>query len=124
MNTININGVEFNDFGANNYTNGMHLITCYPMPENMIQNVLDGKYPGVYLNPSARCSYEFYGLFGTDEQYADVKERQEEAQISHRLINAAGGFDAFSAMCRTDEEKTRELEATIRSQYKNWWEEA
>ena len=31
METITINGVEFNDFGTNNYSEGMRLVTVYPM---------------------------------------------------------------------------------------------
>lgn len=30
MQTIIINNVEFNNFGANNYSCGMQLISCYP----------------------------------------------------------------------------------------------
>lgn len=67
MNTITINDVTFNDFGANNYSNGMHLVSAYPMPDNMIKDVLAGKYPGIYLNPSAPCNNEFFGVFGTPE---------------------------------------------------------
>lgn len=120
MKKIQINGVEFNDFGVNNYSNGMHLITCYLMPENMIQDILAGKYCGVYLNPSARCTEEFFGVFGTEEQYKEFKKRQEEAQIASRIIDKAGGFDAFQKLSL---EKYYEIETEIRSTYKNWWEE-
>lgn len=119
MKKIEINGVEFTDFGSNNYSNGMHLITCYPMPENMIQDVLAGKYENVYLNPSAPCGYEFYGVLGTPEQYSEFKERQEEAQISSKIIEIAGGFDEFRKL---DVEDYRKIEQEVRSTYKNWWE--
>ena len=117
MQKIVINGVEFCDFGANNYSNGMHLITCYPMPENMIQDVLAGKYEGVYLNPSARCCEEFYGVLGTPEQYKEFKKRQEDAQISSRIISAVGGMDAFM---KYPYDKYKQLEQEVRSAYKNW----
>lgn len=120
MKKVTINGVEFNDFGANNYSNGMRLVTCYPMPENMISDVLAGKYKGVYLNPSARCSEEFFGVLGTPEQYKTFKERQEESQISSRIINQAGGFHEFE---RLSLEEYRRIEQEVRSAYKNWWEE-
>lgn len=120
MKKVTINGVEFNDFGANNYSNGMRLVTCYPMPENMISDVLAGKYKGVYLNPSARCGEEFFGVLGTAEQYKEFKERQEESQISSRIINQAGGFREFE---RLSPEEYRRIEQEVRSAYKNWWKE-
>ena len=120
MKKIQINGVEFNDFGTNNYFNGMHLISCYPMPANMVQDVLAGKYYGIYLNPSAPCGEEFFGVFGTEEQYKEFKERQEEAQISKRVIDIAGGFDAFMHL---DPDRYHQIEKEVRSTYKNWWEE-
>lgn len=119
MTTITINGVTFNDFGANNYSNGMHLISCYPMPENMVQDVLAGKFEGVYLNPSARCQYEFYGLLGSAEQYEEVKKRQEEAQIASQVMSMAGGF---AAMQKLPIEDWKRIEQEVRSAYKNWWE--
>lgn len=120
MKKIMINGVEFCDFGANNYTNGMHMITCYPMPENMIQDVLDGKYENVYLNPSACCGEEFYGVLGTPEQYEQFRKRQEESQIAARSIEAAGGFYAFQNLPR---EEYLKIKQEVSSAYKNWWEE-
>jgi len=119
MKKIVINGVEFYDFGTNNYSNGMRLITCYPMPENMVQDVLAGKYEGVYLNPSARCGEEFYGVLGTPEQYKEFRERQEDSQISSRIIEKAGGFYAFQHLPVED---YRRIEQEVRSAYKNWWE--
>ena len=119
MKKIIINNVEFCDFGANNYSNGMHLISCYPMPKNIVEDVLNGKYTGVYLNPSAPCYGEFFGVFGTEEQYAEFKERQEEAQISSRIINKAGGFDSFQKL---SSDKYLAIEKEIRTSYKNWWE--
>jgi len=118
MKTFHINGVEFCDFGPNNYTNGMHMVTCYPMPENMVEDVLAGKYPGVYLNPSAPCYDEFYGVFGTEEQYSEFKSRQEEAQIASQVIDKAGGLSAFQQLPYEDFEA---IEREVRSSYKNWW---
>ena len=119
MKHVTINGVEFCDFGPNNYSNGMRLITCYPMPANMVEDVLAGKYKGVYLNPSARCGEEFFGVFGSQEQYEEFKKRQENAQIASRVINAAGGFYEFE---RLSVEEHRRIEEEVRSSYKNWWE--
>ena len=119
MKKITINNVEFCDFGTNNYSCGMRLISCYPMPDNIVEDVLNGKYPGVYLNPSAPCREEFFGVFGTEEQYAEFKARQEAAQISSRIINKAGGFDAFQKLSLDEH---RAIEREIRNSYKNWWQ--
>lgn len=119
MKKIIINGVEFCDFGSNNYSNGMHLITCYPMPENIVSDVLAGKFEGVYLNPSAHCGEEFYGMLGTAEQYKEFKQRQENSQIAGQVIERAGGFYAFQHL---SPEEYRKIEQEVRSSYKNWWE--
>lgn len=117
MKTLKINGVVFNDFGTNNYSNGMHLITAYPI-DNMAQfvkDVLAGKYPGVFLNPSANCSHstEFFGVWGTEEQYTVFAKQQRESQIASRIINYYGGvfFD-------DDFEKVK---AEVEAAYKDWW---
>lgn len=110
-----INSVRFTDLGANNYSNGMHLVSAYPMPENMIQDVLAGKYPGIYLNPSAPCSSEFYGVFGTPEQYEQFYKEQRKAQISKRIFDVIG-FDGFKQNLFNAAEKEAE------TNYKDWWE--
>lgn len=114
MNKFIINGVTFTDFGANNYSNGMHLVSAYPMPDNMVQDVLAGKYPGIYLNPSAPCNGEFFGVLGTPEQYKEFYSRQRKAQISSQLI-ARIGFNF-------DDLHYHEIKAEIEANYKDWWE--
>mgnify|MGYP003412077003 FL=1 len=82
MKTIEINGMEFTDFGANNYSCGMHLVSA-AMENDLIWKVLHRHYPGIYLNPSAPCDGDtFYGVFGTEEQYAEFYKVQREAQIA------------------------------------------
>lgn len=115
MDTITINGVTFNDFGVNNYSNGLHLVSVYPMPANIVQDVLDGKYPGIHLNPSAPCTSEFFGVFGTsEEQYAEFYKNQRQSQISSQLI-ARLGFNF-------DDPHYHEIKAEIEANYKDWWE--
>lgn len=114
MNNLVINGVEFHNFGSNGYSYGMELITCYPMPKNLIQDVLDGKYEGVYLNPSAPCTSEFYGVYGTSEQYEQFYAAQKGAQISKALMNTIDIFKASYDEYRKAKEK-------IESAYKDWW---
>ena len=115
MNTITINGVTFNDFGTNKYSDGMKLISVYPMPNNIIQDVLEGKYPGIYLNPSAPCTSEFFGVFGTEEQYAKFYSRQRKAQIASKLIEMLG-WDL-------DHPQYKEIKEEITANYKDWWNE-
>ena len=115
MKQITINGVVFNNFGSNNYSEGMELITLYPCYKGMVQDVLDGKYPGVYLNPSAPCGQEFYGVYGTEEQYKKLYKNQVEAQISKRMISKFGWSDW------PDLEITRAYEKKLYAEYKDWW---
>ena len=119
MGKIVINGVEFNDFGANNYSNGMRLVSCYPAPKDIVADVLAGKYPGLFLNPSAPCGSEFFGVYGTDEQYKDFKTRQYEAQIAGEVMRHFGGWDEYM---HADYADTVVAEQQIRNSYKFWWE--
>jgi len=122
MKTFKINGVIFNDFGANNYSDGMHLITAYPIEDmsQFVQDVLKGEYPGVFLNPSADCSHntEFFGVFGTKEQYEVLYKRQRDAQIASRVIFALGGPEA---MLTTGDDRFHQVKAQVTESYKDWW---
>ena len=113
MNKICINGVFFADFGSNNYSNGMHLITTGAAITT--EQVLDGEFPGVYLNPSAPWNDgEAFCVLGTPEQYAEFYETQREAQISKRICEQGGlGLPIY---------EYRELRDQIESEYKDWWE--
>lgn len=113
-----LNGVEFTNFGSNNYSNGMELITCYPMPENMVQRVLNGEFHGVYLNPSAPCGAEFYGVFGTRDQYKELYERQKGAQIYKAIIDMLGGFDKLNKVSESEYQSAKEK---AQREYKDWW---
>lgn len=122
MKTFKINGVVFNDFGANNYSNGMHLITAYPI-DNMAQfvkDVLAGKYPGVFLNPSANCSHstEFFGVWGTKEQYQELYKCQRDAQIAVRVIDALGGPHG---MLTAGDARFHQVQTQVTESYKDWW---
>ena len=115
MKKITINEVEFCDFGSNNYSCGMHLITAYPCTPEMIQDVLNGKYPGVYLNPSAPCEEEFYGVFGTEEQYKEFYKRQKDACIAAAMVERFG----YGNWPKTIADA---YEADLIRNYKDWWE--
>lgn len=125
MDKFTYNGVEFCNFGSNNYSNGMELITCYPMPKNFIRRVLNGEFHGIWLNPSADCSdgTEFYGVFGTAEQYYGNNEdgflyRQREAQIANKYFKLLGGYQ-LSRLASKEEQELADLKA--RAQYVDWW---
>jgi len=114
-----INGVEFNVFGSNIFSYGMALVSVYPMPENMPEKVLNGEFPGVYLNPSAPCKKcEFFGVFGTEEQYKRFYKRQKDCQISKQVINEFGGITNFY---KADKEEINKIKKLVKSNYKDWW---
>ena len=125
MEKFTINGVEFCDFGKNNYSDGMHCITAYPMPENFIQDVLDGKYPGVFLNPSCDCNHtgdEFFGVWGTPEQYELFVKHQRESQIASRIIARYGGdIHEFARRAKWDPEEYERIKQEVETNYKDWW---
>lgn len=107
-----INGVVFTNFGKNNYSCGMQLIstTASITP----QQVLNGELPGVYLNPSAPWNeLDHFCVLGTPEQYAEFCKRQRDAQISKRLYEQGGlGLPVYAY---------RELRESIENEYKDWW---
>ena len=112
-----LNGVEFNNFGANNYSNGMELISCYLAPKDIVQRVLNGEFHGVWLNPSAPYyeGGEFFAVFGTYEQYKTLYKDQVESQISKKMIDEFGWSDW------PDLEITRAYESKLQQEYKDWW---
>ncbi len=126
MEKFKINGVVFCDFGTNNYSDGMHCITAYPIEdmEQFIKDILAGKYPGVFLNPSANCkgSSEFFGVWGTPEQYENFVKHQRDAQISSRVI-ARYGCDVheFARRANWDPEEYHRICAEEEANYKDWW---
>lgn len=113
MDRICINGVWFVDFGSNNYSNGMHLITTGAAIT--VEDVLNGEFPNVWLNPSAPWNeLEAFCVLGTKEQYAEFYKRQRDAQISKRLCEQGGfGLPIYAY---------RELRESIEEEYKDWWE--
>ena len=123
---MKINGVVFNDFGPNNYSDGMHCITAYPI-ENMdqfVKDVLAGEYPGVFLNPSANCksSSEFFGVWGTPEQYEVFVKHQRDSQIASRVIAHYGGdIHEFARRANYDPEEYELISKEETANYKDWW---
>ena len=118
MKKITINGIEFNNFGSNNYSCEMELITVTNPPKGLVGRVLAGAEPGfenIWLNPSAPCNeFEFFGVLGTHEQYKKFYQSQKEAQIGKAMVNK------FGFGCWPDEAFTYEKE--LRKNYKDWWE--
>ena len=120
MKKFTINGIEFNNFGSNNYSCGMELVTVNNPSKDFVQRVLKGEFYGIYLNPSAPCcEEEFFGVFGTSEQYKEFYKRQREAQITELLIKK---FGSWAQIAELDNEEFREAKKEIESTYKDWWE--
>lgn len=113
MKKILVNGVEFNDFGTNNFSMGMRLITVYPMPDGIVEDVLKGNYPGVFLNPSAPCDDEFFGVYGTLEQYKDFYSKQRKACIASQILKEIN-WDF-------NDPNYEEIKARVENNYKDWW---
>ena len=118
MTKFELNGITFCNFGSNNYSHGMELITCYPMPDNMVQRVLNGEFHGVWLNPATPCDEEFYGFFGTKDQYKELYKRQRDGVISTRVIELLGGFDVMETASK---EQFDTAQHQAESEYKDWW---
>lgn len=112
MERFSVNGVWFVDFGSNNYSEGMHLVSTGAAitPEE----VLAGEFPGLYLNPSAPWTEdEAFLVSGTPEQYEKFYQNQVDAQISKKLCEQGGlGLPIYAY---------RELRDQIESDYKDWW---
>lgn len=120
MEKININGYEFCNFGANNYTNKMQLITSTDRPQEILEKVRlqEPGFECVWLNPSAPCnSFEFFGLMGTEEQYSKVYNDQKEAQIAQKMIDKFG-WDNWPEKSIIDAYKEK-----LRANYKDWWQQ-
>lgn len=118
MEKFTINGIEFNNFGSNNYSDGMELISCTNPPKDLIQRVLDNEFHGIYLNPSAPCSdFEFFGLFGTKEQYQKAYKNQKEAKIAKAMCEKFGYSN-----WNVDPLVPARYERDLRDNYKDWWE--
>ena len=120
MKKMNVNGVEFCNFGSNNYSYGMELISCSDIPDNFVQDVLAGKYPGVYLHPRMVVCDEFYGFFGTKDQYEKVYKRQKGVSISEDI-------DYYLVQWGTDLRHCEDLEyrkarKLAEDNYEDWWQ--
>lgn len=115
MNKTIINGVEFNNFGANNYSDGMELISLYPCPSDLVQRVLNKEFEGVYLNPSAPCGSEFFGVLGSEEQYKQFYAHQKNALIGGKMVEKFG----FNTVAPQEWEAYK---AEVENSYKDWWE--
>ena len=119
MEKININGYEFCNFGENNYSHGMELITSTDRPTEILEKVKlqEPGFENIWFNPSAPCNdFEFFGVLGTEEQYKEFYEEQKASQISKKMIEAFGWNNW------PDKEITDRYEMKLLTNYKDWWE--
>lgn len=125
MNKIKINDVVFCNFGSNNYSYGMELVSSYPCDPQLIEDVLLGRYSigekRVFLNPSAPCESEFFGLLGTEEQYEKVYERQAGAQIAKIQLDYINEYAAEKNLEDVSNDIWRFAKFIAKKQYKDWW---
>ena len=122
MEKITINDVVFCNFGSNNYTCGMELVSSYPCDPQIIEDVLLGRYSlgekQVFLNPSAPCGEEFFGVLGTQEQYNEFYVNQKDAQISKMILDDLGGMSGLMSATR---EEYKAAKDKAEANYKDWW---
>ena len=125
MEKITINDVVFCNFGSNNYSYGMELISSYPCDPQLIEDILLGRYSigekRVFLNPSAPCGSEFFGLLGTEEQYKKVYERQAGAQIAKIQLGYINEYAAEKNLEDVSDDIWRFARFVAQKQYKDWW---
>lgn len=89
---------------------------------SIVKMVLDGEMYGVWLNPSAKCTpFEFYGLFGTQEQYKGLYTSQVDSCIATEVVSRFGGMDNYLKSSHEDYRVVREVEQQIRGSYVDWW---
>ena len=117
MEKFNIGGYEFCNFGSNNYSNGMELITSTDRPLEIIEKVKLQELENIWFNPSAPSSdFEFFGFLGTKEQYEKTYKEQVNSQIAKEMCAKFGWSNWPSP------EITDAYEKNIRENYKDWWE--
>lgn len=119
MEKLVINGYTFNNFGENNYSNGMQLITSTDRPTEILEKVKlqEPGFECVWFNPSAPCNdFEFFGVLGTEEQYKEFYQNQRDSQISKKMIEKFGWNNW------PDKEITDAYEDELIANYKDWWE--
>lgn len=93
-----INGVEYTNFGSNNYSRGMEAVTFDPKditPEEV------AKLPGFFLHPSLEPnSCEIFALKGTTPQYLEFFKAVVDHEAAKYAISIFGlnpqSWDEFS----------------------------
>ena len=120
MEKIQISGIEFTSFGANNYSDGMELVTCSNPPKDLVDRVKQNKIHNgekfIFLNPSAQGNdFEFYGVYGTKEQYKKLYKHQRESQLAKKMVEKFGWGN-------WPKELAEQYRAQLEKEYKDWWE--
>lgn len=119
MEKLIINSYTFNNFGENNYSNGMQLITSTDRPQEILEKVKlqEPGFECVWFNPSAPCNdSEFFGVLGTEEQYKEFYQNQRDSQISKKMI------EKFGCNNWPAREITEAYEDELIANYKDWWQ--
>lgn len=84
MQKSTINGIEYTNFGSNNYSRGMEAVTFDPKditPEEV------AKLPGFFLHPGLKPnSHEIYALKGTLPQYLEFFKAVVDSEATRYAV--------------------------------------
>lgn len=114
MNKETINGIEYINFGSNNYSCGMEAVTFNPKdisPDEV------AKLPGFFLHPGLEPnSHEIFALKGTLSQYLEFFKAVVDSKATKYAVGIFGlnpqSWDEF-----------RETEQRFKDRFKPWfWE--
>ena len=108
MKSIIIEGLLGDNYGTNNYSNGMEVIVFNTMI-NSVDKIMntEGLFPHPTQEPN---SLEIYMLKGTKEQYDELYPQLVESYCTSQVINANGmpsmsDRDAWSDLAEKIEEE-------------------
>lgn len=91
MKKQNINGIEYTNFGSNNYSRGMEAVVFNPKditPED-VHNL-----EGFYLHPTCEPnSLEIFALKGTLQNYVDFTDEVRRNESSLKASQRLNSFD-------------------------------
>lgn len=114
MNKETVNGIEYTNFGSNNYSRGLEAVSFDPKditPEEV------SKLPGFFLHPSLEPnSCEIFALKGTFPQYLEFLKVVVDVKATEYAVSIFGlnpqSWDEF-----------RETEQRFKDRFRPWfWE--
>lgn len=109
-----INGIEYTNFGSNNYSCGLEAVTFDPKdisPEEV------AKLPGFFLHPGLRSDdYQVFALKGTFPQYLKFLKAVVDNEAAKHAVSKFG-------LSPESWEEFHKAEQEFRDNFKPWfWE--